>query len=132
MSKSAIYTAVTTSTPVADGAIAPVGTVQRRFGCNLRQDGNTIVTCGLGYYKVTAVATLTAASAAPISITLQKDGVPVPGATSVITVAGASDETVLPLAAIIRNQCDCSSVLSFVISGAAVTLDNFAVVVEKL
>lgn len=132
MSKSAIYTAVTTSVPVSDGGILPVGTVIRRFGCNLTAENNTIQTCGLGYYKVDAVATLTAAAAAPITVTLEQDGVPVPGALSTVTVAGTSDETVLPVTAIVRNKCDCGSVLSFVISGADVTLDNFAVTVEKL
>lgn len=132
MSKSAIYTAVTAGVAVADGGILPVGNTVRRFGCNLSADGNTIQTCGIGYYKVDAVATLAAASAAPITITLEQDGVPVPGAKSTITVAGTSEETVLPVTAIVRNKCDCGSVLSFVVSGADVTLDNFAVTVEKL
>lgn len=132
MSKSAIYTAVTTSVPVSDGGVLPVGNIIRRFGCNLNADTNTIETCGLGYYKLDAVATLAAASAAPITITLLQDGVPVPGAKSTITVAGTSDQTVLPVTAIVRNKCDCGSALSFVISGADVTLDNFAVTVEKL
>lgn len=132
MSKSAIYTAVTTGVAVSDGGVLPVGTVVRRFGCNLSADTNTIQTCGVGYYKIDAVATLAAASAAPITIALQQDGVPVPGATSTVTVAGTSDETVLPVTAIVRNKCDCGSTLSFVVSGADVTLDNFAVTVEKL
>lgn len=132
MAKSAIYTALTTATAVADGGIVPIGTTQRRFGCNLVQDGNTIQTCGCGYYKVDAVVTFNADSAAPVSIQLEKDGVPVPGAMSMITVAGTSDETVLPVTAIVRNQCDASSVLSFVASGAGITVDNFAVTIEKL
>lgn len=132
MAKSAIYTAVTTATTVADGAIIPVGTTQRRFGCNLFQDGNTIRTCGCGYYKVDAVVTFASDSAAPVSIQLEKDGVAVPGAFSQVTVAGTSDETVLPVTAIVRNQCDTSSVLSFVANGAGITVDNFAVTVEKL
>lgn len=132
MAKSAIYTAVTTSTAVEDGAIIPVGTTQRRFGCNLIQDGNIIRTCGCGYYKVDAVVTFAAASAAPVSIQLEKDGVPVPGAFSQVTVAGTSDETVLPVTAIVRNACEESSVLSFVANGAGITVDNFAVTVEKL
>lgn len=133
MSKSAIFTALTTSTPVAVGAVIPLGTVQRRFGCNLDLSGNnTIETCGIGYYKVTAVATMAAASTDPITVSLQQDGVNVTGASATITVAGTSDETVLAITAIVRNRCACSSSLSFVLTGAAATVDNMAVTVEKL
>lgn len=132
MSKSAIYTAVTSGIPVTDGGTLPVGNTIRRFGCNVVSDNNTINLCGIGYYKVDAVATMAAASAAPITISLIQDGVPVPGAKSTITVAGTSEETVLPVTAIVRNKCDCESTLSFTVSGADVTLDNFAVTVEKL
>lgn len=132
MSKSAIYTAVTAGVAVSDGGVLPVGSTIRRFGCNLSSDGTTIETCGIGYYKLNAVATIAAASAAPVTVQLLQDGVPVPGAKSTITVAGTSDETVLPVTAIVRNKCDCGSTLSFVVSGADVTLDNFAVTVEKL
>lgn len=132
MSKSAIYTALTADTPILNGGTIPVGETIRRFGCGLFQDGNNIKTCGRGYYKVEAVATVAAASAAPITFSLQQDGVDVIGAQSTITVAGTSDETVLPITAIIRNRCECGSTLSFVITGADVTVDNLAVTVEKL
>lgn len=132
MSKSAIYTALTVDTPVLNGGLIPVGDTVRRYGCSLYMDGNNIKTCGTGYFKVTAVATIAAASAAPITLSLQQDGVDVIGAQSTITVAGTSDETVLPITAIVRNRCNCGSTLSFVVSGADVTVDNMAVTVEKL
>lgn len=133
MSKSAIFTALTTSTAVTVGSIIPLGTIQRRFGCNLDlATNNTIETCGKGYYKVTAVATMSAPSTDPITVSLQQDGVTVPGASATITVAGTSSETVLAITAIIRNKCECQSDLSFVLTGAAATVDNMSVVVEKL
>lgn len=133
MSKSAIFTALTISTPVDIGEVIPLGTVQRRFGCNLDISGNnTIEACGIGYYKVTAVATMAAASTDPITVSLQQDGVNVTGASATITVAGASDETVLAITGIVRNKCACSSSLSFVLTGAAATVDNMAVTVEKI
>ena len=58
MSKSAIYTANTSAQTVAVNDIIPVGTTSRRFGCNIRQDGNTITLLGQGYYHVTVSATL--------------------------------------------------------------------------
>ncbi len=132
MSKSAIYTALTVDTDVADGGLVPVGATIRRFGQNLYQDGNTIKACGHGYFKVDAVSTIAAASAAPVTISLQQDGVDVIGAQSTITVAGTSDETVLPITTIVRNRCECGSTLSFKITGADVTVDNLSVTVEKL
>ncbi len=132
MSKSAIYTALTSQVDVLDGNIIPVGSTVRRFGAGIYQDGNTIKTCGRGYYAVNAVATIAASSADPVTISLQQDGVDVIGAKSTITVAGTSDETVLPIVGIVRNRCECGSTLSFVISGADVTIDNLSITVEKL
>lgn len=132
MSKSVIYTALETSTAVTVGNIIPLGTVIRRFGCNLELNGNTIETCGIGYYKVTVVATMSAPSTDPITVTLEQDGVPVTGASSTITVAGTSNETVLTVIGVVRNKCECSSTLSLVLTGADATVDNMAVIIEKL
>lgn len=132
MSKSVIYTALETSTAVTAGNIIPLGNIVRRYGCNLDLNGNTIETCGCGYYKVTVVATMAAASTDPITVSLQQDGVPVVGASSTITVAGTSDETVLTVIGVIRNKCDKDSTLSLVLTGADATVDNMAVIVEKL
>ena len=57
MSKSAIYTAMTTPISVAIGSTVPLGTTIRRFGCNVAQDGNTITIKGKGYFLVTASIT---------------------------------------------------------------------------
>ena len=46
MSKSAIYTTNTSKPTVAVGGVVPVGVTTRRFGCNIKQDGNTITLCG--------------------------------------------------------------------------------------
>lgn len=131
MSKSLIYTALETSTPVAVGQIIPLGSTIRRYGCNLNQNGNVIEACGRGYYKVTVVATMSAPSTDPITVSLQQDGVTVTGASSTITVAGTSDETVLTIIGVIRNRVENTSQLSLVLTGAAATVDNLAVIVEK-
>lgn len=133
MSKSAIYTALTVPTEVESGSVVPLGATIRRFGnCNT-QDGNIIKLCGCGYWAIQAVATIEATSASPVSIAIQKDGVDVLGAKSSITVAGTSDQTVLPVIAIVRNKCECGSAISFVITAdKPVTVDNLAVTVEKL
>ena len=42
MSKAAIYTTNVSGATVAAGGIVPVGGTTRRYGCNIKQDGNTI------------------------------------------------------------------------------------------
>lgn len=131
MSKSAIYTANAVASTVAVGDLIPLGSTSRRYGCNLRQDGNGITATGAGYYLVTMSATVAPTAAGAVTITGQKDGVAIIGATATSTAA-AGAATDLAFSAIVRNiGCD-SSILSFVLTGAAATVSNFAVSVVKL
>lgn len=133
MSKSAIYNTNTTSPTIAVDGIIPVGTTTRRYGCNIRQDGNAITLCGQGYYLVNVSATVTPTAAGTVSVTAQKDGVDIVGATGSETVAAVSNAANISITAIVRNACGCdSSILSFVLGGVAAVVDNFAVTVEKL
>lgn len=132
MSKSAIYTANTVSTAVAVNGIIPVGSTVRRFGQNIRQDGNTITVSGPGYYLVNVSATVVPTAAGTVTITGQKDGVAVSGATAAETTAAAATTVNLSLAYIVRNTCCNSSILSFVLGGAASTVSNLAVSIVKL
>ena len=133
MSKSAIYTTNTTAPTIAVDGIIPVGTTTRRYGCNVRQDGNAITLCGQGYYLVNVSATVTPATAGTVSVTAQKDGVSIVGATGSETVAAVSNAANISITAIVRNACGCdSSILSFILGGVAAVVDNFAVTVEKL
>lgn len=133
MSKSAIYTTNTSAPTVAVGGIIPVGNTTRRYGCNIKQDGNTITLCGNGYYLVNVSATVTPSAAGTVSVTAQKDGVAIIGATGSETVAAAATTVNIGLTAIVRNACGCeSSILSFVLGGAASVVDNLAVTVVKL
>lgn len=112
---------------------AAVGDDNGAFGGNLRQDGNTITLCGSGYYKVTAVATVTPPAAGTVSLTAQKDGVAVIGATASATTAAVNETVTLTVSAILRNACGCdSSILSFVLGGATAVVNNLSVTVEKL
>ena len=133
MSKSAIYTTNTTAQTIAVDGIIPVGTTTRRYGCNIRQDGNAITLCGQGYYLVNVSATVTPTAAGTVSVTAQKDGVDIVGATGSETVAAVSNAANISITAIVRNACGCdSSILSFILGGVAAVVDNFAVTVEKL
>lgn len=131
MSKSAIYTANAVASTVAVGDLIPLGSTSRRYGCNLRQDGNGITATGAGYYLVTMSATVAPTAAGAVTITGQKDGVAIIGATATSTAA-AGAATDLAFSTVVRNiGCD-SSILSFVLIGAAATVSNFAVSVVKL
>lgn len=133
MSKSAIYTTNATAPTIAVDGIIPVGTTTRRYGCNIRQDGNAITLCGQGYYLVNVSATVTPAAAGTVSVTAQKDGVAIVGATGFETVAAVSNAVNISITAIVRNTCGCdSSILSFVLGGVAAVVNNLAVTVEKL
>lgn len=133
MAKSAIYAVNTASPALNVGDIVPVTTTNRRYGQNIRLGGNTITLLGQGYYLVNVSATLIPAAAGTVTVTGQKDGVAVIGATGSATVAAVSTAANIGLTFIVRNDCCCnSSILSFVLTGAASTLSNFAVTVEKL
>lgn len=133
MSKSAIYTAMTTPTSVAVGSTVPLGTTIRRFGCNIAQDGNAITIKGKGYFLVTASITAAPDAVGTVTVSMSKDGVPVSGATASGSVSTAANPAALPITDIVRNACDCdSSILSFNLSGTASTVQNVAVTVVKL
>lgn len=133
MSKSAIYTAMTTPTSVAVNGTVPLGTTIRRFGCNVAQDGNTISIKGRGYFLVMASITAAPAAVGAVTVAMSKDGVPVSGATASSSVSTAANPAALPITAIVRNACDCdSSALSFTLDGTASTVQNVAVTVVKL
>lgn len=135
MSKSAIYTTNTavTTTALTAGSIIPLGVTTRRFGQNLRQDGNTITLLGQGYYLVNVSATVTPSAAGTVSVTAQKDGVAVVGATASETVAAVDTTVNLSITAILRNACGCdSSILSLILGGVDAVINNVAVTVVKL
>lgn len=133
MSKSAIYVANINAPTVADGGIVPLGSILRRYGCNINMDGNAITLCGQGYYLVTVSATVTPSAAGTVTLLAQKDGVPIAGAEASAT-AGATDIAVtLPITCTVRNACGCgSSLLSLLLTGGEAVVNNLAVTVEKL
>lgn len=132
MSKSAIYTVNAAGVTVNAGSVIPLGNTIRRFGCCIRQDGNTITLCGQGYYLVNVSATITPAEAGVVTVYAQKDGVElIDAAASQSADAGGAVNLSIP--AIVRNACDNSnSLLSFALDGVTAIINNIAVTIEKL
>ena len=133
MSKSMIYTVNDTAQEVADGGTINLGSVIRRFGCNLGLSGNAVLVDGTGYYDFDASVTLTPSAAGTATVTLKKDGIEVPGATATVELTGTTT-TALPIAGVVRENCCCdgASNLTLVLSGVAATVNNVATKTVKL
>lgn len=132
MSKSMITTVNSLAQTVTAGNIIPLGTTVRRFGCNCRQDGNTIANTGKGYYTVLVSVTATPAAAGTITVTAKNDGVDIIGATGSATVAAVNTSVNISLIGTIRNYSDCeTSSLSVVLTGEDAVINNMTVKVIK-
>lgn len=131
--KSAIYTVNTSVGTIPINGVIPVGGVIRRFGRNLDVSGNGITACGEGYYNVGVNVSLAPSVVGGVSVTLYKDGVPVPGATAIATNTAVGNTVNLNIRALIRNKCcDSNSEVTVVLGGAASAITNIGVVVEKV
>ena len=130
--KSALYAAMQTDTAVTAGGVIPLGSLIRRYGCDIALNGNAVNLTGTGYYDVDASITATLTAAGTITATLYKDGVAVPGATASET--GTANGTVnLNIPALVRQACCAAgSALTLVLTGAAATVNNVALRVQRI
>ena len=141
MAKSAIYTANTsaeaiTLTAAQPTSAIPLGTIIRRYGCNINLSGNGILLDGDGYYFADVSVTATATSAGNYTVALYQDGVAVPGATQTVTAAAAGTFTINIPALLRLKCCGSSATLTLALSTTAtlpatVTVNNVGVVAIK-
>ena len=130
--KSALYAAMQTPTAVAVDGVIPLGSLIRRYGCDVALNGNTVNITGAGYYDVDASVTVAPAAVGTVTITLFKDGVAVPGATASASGA-AGAPVVLAFPALVRQACCASgAALTLVLTGAAATVNNVAMRVQRI
>ena len=130
--KSALYAAMQTPTAVAVDGVIPLGSLIRRYGCDVALNGNAVNITGAGYYDVDASVTVSLAAAGTVTITLYKDGVAVPGATASETAA-ANGTVDLNIPALVRQVCCAAgSALTLVLTGAAATVNNVALRVQRV
>lgn len=129
MSKSLILTSNSNLQVLEAGSIIELGTVVRRFGQNLRLDGNAINAKGAGYYKVDANVELVGTTAGIATITMLKDGVPYAERRVSLEVAQVA---VVPIDTAIRvyNNCESSNI-SFRLDGTAQSVSDISVVEVK-
>ena len=130
--KSALYAAMQTPTAVAVDGVIPLGSLIRRYGCDVALNGNAVNITGAGYYDVDASVTVSPAAAGTVTITLYKDGVAVPGATASETAA-ANGTVDLSIPALVRQVCCAAgSALTLVLTDAAATVNNVALRVQRI
>ena len=134
MSKSAIYTANTSNQSViANGVINP-GAIIRRYGPNINLTNNAIQIDGAGYYKINVNATVIPTAVGTVGISVLKDDTAIPGASAKVTTAATGDVANLCVSAVVREFCPCEDIsnLTFVLTGIASNVTNFAVTVDKM
>lgn len=132
MSKSAIYVANTGNQTLDVNSQISLGSILRKFGCNLDLNGNGIVLSGSGYYEFEVSVTATPTAAGEVFVTMYKDGTQVAGATA-SDYNTAGNPVNVSLSALVREVCcDSSSVITFVYGGSAGTVNNIAVVAKKI
>ena len=133
MSKALIQTINQSTQAVDVNSIINLGAVIRKFGCNLRLNGNAIEVSGDGYYKVDCNVTLAPTAAGNVTVAVYKNGVPLTGATATGSVTTAGNFITLPIQTTIKEGCCCDggTALSLVLVAGAGTVSNVAVRVEK-
>ena len=126
MSRSLIQVANQSQQNVAVNSIIPLGSVQRRFGCNLRLSGNGIEVSGEGYYTIDADVSVAPTAAGAVTVALYKNGAQVPGAIAYGSVTTAGNPTSLCINATIRQGCCCDSAdnLTLVLLAGAGVVQN--------
>ena len=133
MSRSLIQIANPSTQAVAVNSIIPLGSVQRRFGCNLKLSGNAIECAGEGYYTVDSNVTVAPTAAGNVTVGLSVNGTILPGAIATGSVSTAGNPLTLPITATIRQGCNCDSAdnLTLVLLEGAGNVQNVSMRGEK-
>ena len=133
MSRSLIQVANPSTQAVAVNSIIPLGSVQRRFGCNLRMSGNAIECSGEGYYTIDGNVTVEPTVAGTVTVGVFVNGVQLPGAIASGSVATAGNPITLPVESTIRQACCCDSAdnITLVLIEGAGNVENVSLRVEK-
>lgn len=113
MSKSLIQvanTSIQAVTPTANApAIVSLGNTVRRYGCNLKLNGNSIEETGQGYYELEGTITVAPTAAGIVTVALFENGEIMPGSLVSGSVSTATNPVTLPLLATSRIACCCNS-----------------------
>lgn len=131
MAKSLIYTSSTTAVVVPAGSVVPIGTTVRRFGCSIRQTGDSIHLLTPGYYRVYVSATVTPTAASTVGLAILANGSPVTGGMVEAETTAAAQEVNLAPQTVVRVLGSDSALITVEITGAEATVDNISIIVDK-
>lgn len=134
MSRSLIQVTNQSMQNVALNSIISLGSVLRRFGCNIRLSGNGIEVIGEGYYTISGTVTVAPTAAGTVSVAVYNNGMQIPGAIASGTAAVAGDPVTLPLETTIRQGCCCDSAdnITLVLLEGAGEVSNVSLRIEKV
>lgn len=130
--KSAIYAAMQTPTGVAVGGVIPLGSLIRRYGRDLEFNGNAVNLTGAGYYDVDASISVAPIAAGTVTVSLYQNGVAVPGASASAALAEGTVSDLNVTALVRQVCCAAGSALTLVLTGAASTVSNVALRVQRV
>ena len=133
MSRSLIQTVNQSSQAVALNGIVSLGSVLRRFGCNLRLNGNAIEISGEGYYTIDCDVTVVPTAAGNVTVALYSNGVQIPGAVA-SSVGTVGSPVTLPITTTVRQGCCCDGATSItcVLLAGPGNVTNITTRIEKV
>lgn len=132
MSRSLIQLANQSPQDVAEGGIIALGSVQRRYGCNLRLSGNGVEADGAGYYDIDMAVTVEPAAVGAVTVAAYKNGQQIPGAIAYGYVGTVDEPVTLPITTTIRqNCCDSADNITAVLVENAGVVTNISTRVKK-
>ena len=133
MGRSLIQTVNQSEQAVAENGIFAIGTVQRRYGRDLRLSGNGIEATGTGYFTITASVSIAPTAAGAATVALFDNGAQIPGAIAYGTAAAAGDPVNLAIVSTIRRGCCCAGAdsLTLVLVEGAGTAQNVSLRVTE-
>jgi len=115
MSKSLIQLYNESTQAVTENNVINLGSVLRRYGCNLRLSGGAVEIDGPGYYEANVIATVEPTAVGNVTVALFENNVQIPGATASAYAASAASPVVLPIVTTIRKGCNCDGASQIVL-----------------
>lgn len=109
MSRSLIQVANQSTQNLAIDSVVNPGTTIRRFGKDLRLNGNSIEIAGTGYYTVSGTLTVTPNAVGNVAAALYLNGVQIPGTLVGGSVSTVGNSTTLPFETTLRRGCCCDT-----------------------
>ncbi len=131
MGRSLIQCTNQTSQNVEENGIISLGSVLRRYGCNLRLSGNAIEVVGEGYYTIDVDVTVVPTAAGAVTVAVYDNNVQIPSAIAYGTGEVDSPITLSITSTIRLKCCDGSNSLTVVLLEGAGQVTNISTRVIK-